>query len=173
MLQGRGLYDKSVVALVADHGEEFQEHGGWWHGTTLYEEQLRVPLVIKRPHETQPGAADSRPARTLDIAPTLMAAAGLEAPSEFAGSNLFDASRAAEQAVFAEEELEGNVLATARQGDWKIITANVGNPRGLKSVELYHLGNDPHETRNLAEERPQETRRMLQLLEQRRRGASR
>ena len=40
----RGLYDSTLIVLTADHGEEFHEHGGWWHGTTLYDEQIRVPL---------------------------------------------------------------------------------------------------------------------------------
>jgi arylsulfatase A-like enzyme len=173
-LRERDVYEKSVVALVADHGEEFQEHGGWWHGTTLYEEQLRVPLIIKRPNEKQPGTTDKFPARTLDIAPTLMAAAGVGAAREFAGQNLFSQkSRDAGQMIFAEEDLEGNVLTSLKQGDWKIITANSGNPRGLQPVELYHLGEDPLEKRNLAEELPEETSRMLALLENYRRAATR
>ena len=36
---------RHVIALVSDHGEEFYEHGGWWHGMTLYEEQIRVPML--------------------------------------------------------------------------------------------------------------------------------
>src|SRR5262249_44387642 len=46
-LRQRGLYDKTLVILTGDHGEEFHEHGGWWHGTTLYDEQIHVPLLMK------------------------------------------------------------------------------------------------------------------------------
>jgi len=173
-LDERGLYKKSVVALVADHGEEFQEHGGWWHGTTLYEEQLRVPLIIKRGNESRPGTSDQRPARTLDVAPTLMASAGVRIPREFSGRNLFsEAPRSSGEGVFAEEELEGNVLQSLRLGDWKIITANADNPRGLQPVELYHLGDDPLEQKNLAEERPDEVTRMMRALEGQRSAARR
>ena len=42
-LKRRGLYDRTLIVLTADHGEEFHEHGGWWHGTTLYDEQIHVP----------------------------------------------------------------------------------------------------------------------------------
>ena len=42
-IKAEGLYDDTVVVVTADHGEEFLEHGGWWHGTTLYEEQIHVP----------------------------------------------------------------------------------------------------------------------------------
>jgi len=46
-LRKRGLWDRTLVVLTADHGEEFHEHGGWWHGTTLYDEQVHVPLLVK------------------------------------------------------------------------------------------------------------------------------
>jgi arylsulfatase A-like enzyme len=167
-LQERGLYEKSIVALVADHGEEFQEHGGWWHGTTLYEEQLRVPLVIKRAGESTPGTTEKIAARTLDVAPTLMVAAGVAVPEEFTGRDLFAQEANDGEPMFAEEELEGNVLASLRLGHWKIIAANPGNPRGLQPVELYHLGDDPLEKRNLAADQPQEAARMLALLEKHR-----
>jgi arylsulfatase A-like enzyme len=36
-----------MIVVTADHGEEFHEHGGWWHGTTLYDEQIGVPLIVK------------------------------------------------------------------------------------------------------------------------------
>ena len=44
-LKRRGLYDALTIVVTSDHGEEFMEHGGFWHGTTLYDEQLHVPLV--------------------------------------------------------------------------------------------------------------------------------
>ena len=81
-LEELGLYDDSVIALVADHGEEFGEHGGFWHGLTLYEEQIRVPLLIKWP-KGRPGAApDARAhsARMIDVTPTLLALAALRRP---------------------------------------------------------------------------------------------
>src|SRR5262249_46501051 len=46
-LRREGLYDEMAIVLVADHGEEFHEHGGWWHGTTLYDEQIHIPMLIK------------------------------------------------------------------------------------------------------------------------------
>lgn len=173
-LRARGLYDDSVVALLADHGEEFHEHGGWWHGTTLYEEQVRVPLVIKRARETRPGTTEARRVQTVDVAPTLMAAAGLPVPREFFGEDLFSPEAGSrDNGIFAEEDLEGNVLSSLIDGDWKIITANPGNPRGLQPIELYHLAQDATESNNLASSRPEEVTRLLHRLEKQRRAMSR
>lgn len=167
-LRALGLYDDTVIALSADHGEEFQEHGGWWHGTSLYEEVVHVPLIIKRAHERRAGDTEVRVARTLDIAPTLMAAAGLTVPAAFAGRDLFGTDAGTPEPLFAEEDLEGNLLASLRVGSWKVITANPANPRGLQPVELYDLNQDAGERRNLAAEESTRAADMLrQLAEER------
>jgi arylsulfatase A-like enzyme len=169
-LRSHQVYENSVIALLADHGEEFYEHEGWWHGTTLYEEQVRIPLVIKRARETRSGTVDSRPVRTVDVAPTVMAAAGLPVPAEFVGRDLFSSTSPGDGGMLAEEDLEGNVLSSFMQGEWKIITANPGNPRGLQPIELYHLAEDPAESKNLAAARPEDVTRLLARMEQERRA---
>ncbi len=167
-LKSMGVYDDSVIAFTADHGEEFQEHGGWWHGTTLYEEQVHVPLIIKRAHEPHAGQVASGVARSLDIAPTVMAGAGLKVSTTFQGVDLFNNAPAADQPLFAEEDFEGNVLASLRLGGWKVITANSDNPRGLKPVELYNLLDDGGEHRDMAAAEPARVQEMLQQLAQER-----
>lgn len=163
-LQQGGLYDRSIIALTADHGEEFREHGGWWHGTSLYEEQVRVPLIIKRAAEPQPGRQRSDVARSLDIAPTLVAAAGLPLPDAFQGIDLFQGT--VNEAILAEEDLEGNRLTSIHSGDWKLITANRDNPRGLAPVELFNLAGDSQERTNLAARETDRVGEMLAQLEQ-------
>ncbi len=162
-LRTRGLYDNSVIAVVADHGEEFQEHGGWWHGTTLYDEQVHVPLIVKRAHEPTPGLRRTDPVRTIDVAPALMVAAGVRQPQAFMGHDLFR-DGPDQWPVYAEEDLEGNVLTSLRVGDWKVITANPGNPRGLRPVELYEVSSDPHERNDRAANEPERTSALLQQL---------
>ena len=54
-LKSEGLYDNTTIVITSDHGEEFLEHGGWWHGTTLYDEQLHVPLIVKLPNSQWAG----------------------------------------------------------------------------------------------------------------------
>ncbi|MEM9596657.1 MAG: sulfatase [Acidobacteriota bacterium] len=72
MLRFLGLYDDSIVIVLSDHGEEFREHGGYGHGRTLYEEQLRVPLMIKYPDSQWGGTRIERAVSTLDIVPTIL-----------------------------------------------------------------------------------------------------
>jgi len=148
-LRDLGLWDDTVIAFTADHGEEFYEHSGWWHGTTLYEEAVHVPLMLKLPRQERAGTRVAEPVRTIDVAPTLLSVAGVKRPPAFMGVDLTTAA-ADSRPLYAEEDHEGNDLHSLRIGDWKLITANPGNPRGLQPVELYDLAADPGETRNLA-----------------------
>ena len=70
-LKASGQYDNTLIVLSADHGEEFMEHGGWWHATTLYEEQTHVPLIVKLPQQEQAGTRAPWVVRHIDIAPTI------------------------------------------------------------------------------------------------------
>jgi arylsulfatase A-like enzyme len=156
-LRARRLYDRTLIVLTADHGEEFQEHGGWWHGTTLYEEQIRVPLIVKPARSAgEGGRVVDGLATTLDIVPTVLAALGLEGPAVLQGHALpLDGRPAPErERVFAEEDLEGNVLRAVRTREWKYITANAGNPRGLPTEQLFDLPADPEERRDVLGDHP-------------------
>ena len=153
-LRSLDLYDNSVIVLVSDHGEEFQEHGGWWHGLTLYDEQIAVPLLVKWADGARgaPSVSD-RVGRLIDVAPTLISQAGAQAPDSMQGVDLAaDPSMLTpkDKQVFAEEDHEGNVLWSLRTRDWKLIQANPDNPRGLPDQELFQVGIDPGETVNLS-----------------------
>jgi len=163
-LKKDGIYDRSIVAVTADHGEEFFEHGGWWHGTALYDEQVHVPLIIKRAGEPQPGHHRTDIARSVDIGPTLMASAQLPVPDPFQGIDLFTGT--VPDPILAEEDLEGNRLTSIRSGEWKLITANRDNPRGLPPTALYNLADDPQERTNLAAHEGDRVTEMLAQLEQ-------
>jgi arylsulfatase A-like enzyme len=163
-LQESGLYGRTIIAVTADHGEEFREHGGWWHGTTLYEEALHVPLIIKRAGEPSAGSRRTDVARSVDIAPTLVAAANLPVPETFQGIDLFQG--AVNEPILAEEDFEGNRLTSIHSGDWKLITANRDNPRGLAPVELFNLSDDPRERTNVAGRETERVGEMIAQLEQ-------
>jgi arylsulfatase A-like enzyme len=155
-LRELGLEDDTLIVLTADHGEEFQEHGGWWHGMTLYDEQVHVPLLVRWPRGWQGPKQTEQLVRAIDIAPTLVRAAGAAAPQAMQGLDLREADgarRERDRMAFLEEDHEGNVLRGVRTSEWKLIEANSDNPRGLAAVELYELGRDPGESENLAEAR--------------------
>lgn len=76
-LQAEGLYDDTLIVVLSDHGEEFYEHGGWEHGKTLYEEQLRIPLLIKLPGDRGRGTKITGPVDQIDILPTVAEVLGL------------------------------------------------------------------------------------------------
>lgn len=141
-LRARGLLERTTVVLTADHGEEFGDHGGFWHGVTLYEEMLHLPLIVAGPGVT-PGTDDTL-ARQIDLAPTVVGLFGKKTPASWEGRDLFAPGERPVTSL-AEEDHEGNRLRALRAGDEKLIEANPDNPRGLPPVELFDLARDPHE----------------------------
>lgn len=89
-LGAEGLRGETLIVLTADHGEEFGEHGGIGHGTSLYGELVRVPLLLARPDGTDAGRRVAHASQHLDVAPTLLALAGVDAPASFRGRSLFE-----------------------------------------------------------------------------------
>ena len=90
-LEARDLLEETVVVVLADHGEEFGEHGRWQHGLTLYPEQLHVPLLIRLPRRVYSSTAGARigdMASQVDVLPTLLGILGLEIPDGLDGRPL-------------------------------------------------------------------------------------
>jgi arylsulfatase A-like enzyme/uncharacterized membrane protein YbhN (UPF0104 family) len=155
-MKALGLWDQTMVVVTGDHGEEFQEHGGWWHGTTLYDEEIHVPLLVKWPKGVHgPADTDHEIVRHIDVAPTILARTDTPKPDSMQGIDLLAQPLArrtdAERTHFAEEDFEGNVLDAVRTRQWKLIEANPGNPRGLPPEALFAIDRDPHERENVVE----------------------
>jgi len=154
-LRRRGLYDDLTIVITADHGEEFGEHGGFFHGTTLYDEQVRVPLFVKLPASRRGGTVVRHWVQSIDVMPTLLRESGVTVPEGVQGGDLFEGS----DRLFAEESHEGNVLSAVRErrgtDEIKLITANPGNPRRLPTTELFRVDLDPGEQENLAQSQPE------------------
>lgn len=173
-LRRRGVYDDTMIVITSDHGEEFGEHGGFWHGTTLYDEQLHVPLYVKYPGNARAGTRTSHWVQSIDLMPSILREIGLPIPEGVQGGSL----EAGTPLVFAEESHEGNVLASVRElhpttyEERKIITANAGNPRGLATVELYRTADDPGEQSNVAEEERERVQALMRTLEEAQRRAA-
>lgn len=86
-LKETGLYDNTIVLLLSDHGEEFWEHGGFYHGKTLYEDQLRIPFILKLPEQRLAGSVREGVVNLSDVAPTLLDLLGAPQQDRFQGAS--------------------------------------------------------------------------------------
>ena len=91
-LQGEGLLESTIIVVTSDHGEEFAEHGFLKHGSQLYEESIRVPLVLRAPGRVAPGRV-SRAVETRGIHDALIQLAGLPREFESDASTAFGGPR--------------------------------------------------------------------------------
>jgi arylsulfatase A-like enzyme len=88
VLEKVGVRNETAIIVTSDHGEEFLDHGGLGHGTTVYGEQVRVPLLIVYPNRFEPGRRIDYLTHHIDLAPTLLDLAGIEKPAGFRGRTL-------------------------------------------------------------------------------------
>ncbi len=155
-MDDEGLMENTAVVITADHGEEFGEHGGWWHGNRLYDEQIHVPLVVKYPDGLGPTpAVTSDLVRSIDVAPTLVELAGADQGPRWQGVSLlreYELRRPLERVGLAETVFEGWGSVAVRDRDWKLIRNERARPRfePRPPSELFFLRADPGEQRDLA-----------------------
>jgi arylsulfatase A-like enzyme len=139
-LEAHGLLDDTVITITSDHGEAFGEHGLWWHGRSLYDDALRVPLYVKGVGPCRSATA-ARRTTGIEVYHLVLARAGLEEDS--------DATEPAK--VLA--ELAG-VKNPAVEPDRDLLAWMDGHTKWIASsrgdVEAYDLDGDPHELHNLA-----------------------
>ena len=158
-LKAHGLFDQACICFTADHGEEFLDHGDVGHVGTLYEELVRVPLLVKFPEQTEPVVHDA-PVALVDVMPTFLELADAERPERMAGVPLPRTAESSDPGrVIATEAAKTRVLTGVFQGDWKLIESSQG------SVELFDLGTDPGERQNLQTEKPRRLRELTAALE--------
>ncbi len=87
-LDSIGLLDNSIIVLTSDHGQMFGEHGKWIHHNSVYEEVLRVPLLIRYTGVISPGTIITTPVSTIDVTPTLLDWLGIPLPENMQGISL-------------------------------------------------------------------------------------
>jgi arylsulfatase A-like enzyme/cytochrome c-type biogenesis protein CcmH/NrfG len=164
---------RPLIAAAGDHGESLGEHEEETHGLYLYEATLRVPLILAGPGVPARGA-DAREATLLDLAPTLLAALRLPAPSPLPGRDLLappaPPQGAARTISFAETLLP--CLNFGWSGSEAIADGPLKLIRGA-GTELYDLAADPGEADDLAARRPADRRRLEALLDSQRRSVAR
>jgi arylsulfatase A-like enzyme len=143
VLAHRGLIDETVVILTSDHGEEFLEHGGLAHSQTLYDEVLRVPLLIRLPGGASGGTVVESIAQHVDIVPTILDVLGLPVPAGLDGSSLLAPRSAEEDETYSFLRLGGRELEAMTTGRWKVVH-NIAREEGPQ-YEAYDLVRDPRE----------------------------
>jgi arylsulfatase A-like enzyme len=152
-----GMRDRTIVALTADHGEEFYEHRGCDHGQTLYDEVLHIPLLIRHPPTIEPGVRVAEQVRLIDVVPTILDLITMPPHPEFVGRSL----RAHTEGKGHDLPVIGGYMSNAEP-------AIVFRKHGLKYIysprrsalrkrhksrpieELYDIEADPGERRDLA-----------------------
>jgi arylsulfatase A-like enzyme/Flp pilus assembly protein TadD len=163
-LRFRGLYDGALIAVMADHGEALGQHGETTHGIFLYDETIRVPLLLKLPRGRSAGTRVAARARLVDVLPTMLQTAGIPVPPAVQGESLLPLLKPAsvspgvktpdkpseaspDRPAYAESDYPHRTfgwspLRSLRAGKYLFIQA----PRN----ELYDQSADPKEEHNLA-----------------------
>ena len=142
-LEELGLRDNTLVIYASDHGEMLGKFGMWWK-CSLYEDSLRVPLIVSGPGFAR-GVRDSTPVDLLDVQASFFAATGARRPSDWTGEPLQGLSRN-DGDRFAFAEYHGHGVRSGgyaiRQGEWKLLFNMEAEH------QLFHLGDDPEELNN-------------------------
>jgi arylsulfatase A-like enzyme len=175
-LAARGLADDTLVLVTADHGEGLGEHGAMHHAVNVYEEAIRVPLVMRWPGRLPAGAVVDQPVAAVDVMPTLLELLGLGAPAQpLAGGSLAGAllrgkrlppdrpvfvHRRPYEPAFVDGTRVAGQLFAVRVGRWKWIEGTGDGTR-----ELYDLDADPRETLNLASRKPERAAEFAQRVD--------
>jgi len=161
-LAERGLWDELMVIVTSDHGEEFFERGTMGHGQSLHEELIHVPLIIKPPASWRwpRGQKTDALAEVRDIAATILDAAGVELTA-LRGPSLLPWASPAAPSIPPHEFIvsEGHRTVATRTVDWKLIVDVTE-----QTEQLYDLREDPGETTDLSDRRPEDLQRMRELV---------
>lgn len=165
-LKERDLYDRSLILLVSDHGQEFRDHGVSNHGHALWEELLSVPALLKLPGNARAGTRVAGVSSMADLLPTVLTALGIESPVGLAGSDLLSPDGPpADRTLVADLRVDRQQMAAVRRGPWKLIVEEGSEER------LFHLDRDPGERRNLVTDEVEVAAELRAALERAQAGA--
>ncbi len=149
-IKSRRMLSNTIIVVVSDHGEAFGEHGNYFHGNSLFQEEVHVPLIIY--DGRRPAAARIKtPVSSTEVARIIAGIAGIESSPEWHGRTMKgllkkDNSNERIAAVFVHQIHK--VSFAARKKNQKIII-NHNTRTGTKEKLLFNLADDPHERRNL------------------------
>lgn len=184
-LKSRGLYDRTMIILTSDHGEEFYDHRGWLHAHSLYEEVLRVPLIIKFFGSRDAGKTVDAFVRGVDIMPTICQELGARLrPGAVDGKSLLGliggSGRAQERAGVGALAARGfderfpaklAVVSFPFKLIWNAphsaedLAYYGAYPPPQREIEIYDIAADPREAADLAASRPDLVKKLRGLME--------
>ncbi|MBP9945443.1 MAG: sulfatase [Vicinamibacteria bacterium] len=148
-LKERDVWRNTMMVVTSDHGEEFLEHGSWEHQKTLYEEVVRIPLIVAGPGVI--ARRESKPVNLLDIAPTILDFLKLNAAPTMRGVSLLQpVSDHREMYGETDQTLDGSRLSFLRGGasSWKAILRSDPAKTSIRASEWFDLAVDPGEKVN-------------------------
>ena len=162
MLRTSNWNEDAYVVLSSDHGEELLEHGGWDHGFSLYDDQIRTPLLIRAPGASGAGRRVHQAVSLIDLMPTLSALVGVEPPSGLQGidkSILMDGDGVVDFASFSTATKHRRGVYSVRHARYKLIYDQTSG-----TSLLFDLESDPGQYRDLAADEPAMTKELLRHL---------
>jgi hypothetical protein len=159
-LRAQGLEKKTLLIVTSDHGEAFGQHNTPHHNRTLYEELIRVPLILHA-RGTRARRIEAPIVSLIDLGPTILDAFGIAVPAELLGQSLVPFLRGERPSLTRPLIAETWFSRAMLFGDG--LKAISDQRKGTR--ELYDLRADPREENNLCDERPRECARRLGILE--------
>jgi arylsulfatase A-like enzyme len=172
-LRDKGLYDRTMLIVTSDHGEEFADHsrGSWYnkHGHNMYEEMIHLPLVVKLPNGYAGGTRVASVVQAVDVMPTILSVLGISpSKNEMQGRSLVPlwspGAPVTDNVAFTESAVSRSEKKSVRSSRYKyivsidkLIVSQIGRknlPDGPLSAELYDLKRDPREKRDLLAKGP-------------------
>jgi len=175
-LRRQGVWDDTLFIVLADHGEEFYEHGNWFHDQSLHGELIHVPLVMHLPGGEAAGRRVARPAQLIDVGPTLADLLGEPPPPLWLGRSLLADIRghtaSSEPTVSWSQRFNvDRLLLTVKHTRGDKETARLEGRlkavlyQDVDKLSLYDVIADPGETHDLAAERPAEAARVREQID--------
>jgi len=158
-LKTAGLYDRSAVIVISDHGDEFWDHGDCGHAQGAHQELVHVPFIIRAPGLLPPGRVIDSDVEAMDLSPTLLELAGLPVSDAMQGRSLiplaFDEIGGSPSVGLTQNESMSRGLKTGR---YRLIHS------GVARMELFDEVEDPREQHEISGQRPIALRQMRNVL---------
>jgi arylsulfatase A-like enzyme len=159
------IYDNTMIIITADHGEFFGEHGFQDHGYELYEEVLKIPLIIKYPSAASKKGVYEKKASLVDIMPTILNFVRIPLPGDIQGTDLFADTNSVLAEIYhreyprpGREERFTRELKAVYMDNYKFIKDY--SQSSERRDELYDLERDAYESHNIIDDLPEQAKAM-------------